>query len=108
METRTIDSELREALARANFGEHLKACAYRIVDEIHGQLVAETVLIIDRDEWDEVASDACRQARAEATKVLSETSVLVLLVCRTIKEHTAFSEREAGIWTAVDSNVACV
>jgi hypothetical protein len=103
----TVDGELREALARADFGIHLKACAYRILDETDGEFLAEAVLIIDREEWDAVASEACRAAREEATRVLADTSVLVILVCRTRSEHSAASAYEVGIWTPVNSSVSC-
>jgi hypothetical protein len=108
MDLLTVDGELRTALLGADFGPHLQACAYRILDETDGEYLAEAVLIIDRNEWDEVASQACRAAREEANRVLANTSVLVILVCRTKTEHAQASAYEVGIWTPVSSSVSCV
>ncbi len=99
---------VKMALSKASFGPHLKACAFRMLDSIdETEFWAEVVAILDRSQWDEIASEACEQARSEIRRVLEEVNIRVILICRTGTEHQSFKDREIGIWTAIDPNVTC-
>lgn len=99
MDTFEAAAIVQDALGRADFGEHLTAWSFRMLDAFDGDLCAEAVLLSDRSEWDEVASQAFHQARAELDRLLEGEPVRVIVICRTLEDHTSYQAREAGIWT---------
>ena len=94
-------------LRRADFGDLLVTCGYRIwSEEALGQVV-EVLLVLNRDEWDQAANDACVAAQEILRKALDGVAVFALPTCRTRTENDAFASREAGVWTPVQPDAAC-
>lgn len=104
----SIDTDaVAERLCSAPWGDLLSACGFRFwEDEALGHVV-EVVLILDREEWDDITIAACETARRVTDEALSELPFFGLPVCRTRTEHRAFEERERGIWIPVELKGAC-
>jgi hypothetical protein len=102
-----IDEAVASALRSADFGEYLHACAFRMLSAFEGETWAEVVLILDRDQWDATAGEACHEARAIASRALDSVGVSAILICRTRSQHERFAAQELGIWTAVNPSVSC-
>lgn len=107
MSTKTLSTDVAEALRLAPFGSTLQACGFRFwSDESLGEVV-EVVLILNHDEWDDAAIASCELAREVANEALGQFNVFALPACRTRSEHENNKLREQGLWIPVHLNVPC-
>jgi hypothetical protein len=79
----------------------LVACGLILTyDEDADEQIANVVLVLGSDKWDDNAMKAYNAARAAAWDALSPLSVIPSLLFRTRAEHTEFSKSEPA-WLAI-------
>jgi len=102
--TTTTSTELvRSALAgiASNLPSTVHACVFNLVwdDEVSTE-VAIVVMILEYEDWNEAAEEACATASDIAWDALNPLGVIADVICRTQSEHEA--AREAESWFPVD------
>jgi hypothetical protein len=79
----------------------LVACGLILTyDEDADEQIANVALVLDYDQWDDNATQACNAARSAAWIALSPLNVIPSLLCRTRAEHEEFSKSEPP-WLAI-------